>query len=123
MCRPYDLDEAARRRLVKRIYIPLPDPQSRKQIITSLLRKANKVQLTLDEIDDIVKRTEAYSNSDLTAVCKDAALGPIRELGMKVQDISPNDIRAIAHKVFHSFFVLFTNFFDNFFVDRIFFLH
>ena len=31
--RPKDLDKAARRRLVKRLYVPLPDEFARKQII------------------------------------------------------------------------------------------
>lgn len=31
--RPYDLDEAVRRRLVKKLYIPLPNTAGRKQFI------------------------------------------------------------------------------------------
>jgi SpoVK/Ycf46/Vps4 family AAA+-type ATPase len=34
------LDEAARRRLVKRLYIPLPEHGARKRIIHNLLMKA-----------------------------------------------------------------------------------
>ena len=36
--RPQELDEAARRRLVKRLYIPLPDLAARKTIILNLLK-------------------------------------------------------------------------------------
>ena len=32
------------------------------------------------EIDVIVKQTEGYSGADVTNLCKDAALGPIRSL-------------------------------------------
>jgi SpoVK/Ycf46/Vps4 family AAA+-type ATPase len=32
-----DLDEAARRRLVKRLYVPLPELEAREQIIRNLL--------------------------------------------------------------------------------------
>jgi SpoVK/Ycf46/Vps4 family AAA+-type ATPase len=32
------LDEAARRRFVKRIYIPLPDPAGRKQLLMTLMK-------------------------------------------------------------------------------------
>jgi hypothetical protein len=35
-----ELDEAARRRLVKRLYIPLPEKEARKRIIHNLLMKA-----------------------------------------------------------------------------------
>ena len=35
--RPQDLDEAARRRLVKRLYVPLPEFEARKQIIVRLM--------------------------------------------------------------------------------------
>jgi spastin len=36
--RPQDLDEAARRRLTKRIYVPLPEPIARKRLILNLLQ-------------------------------------------------------------------------------------
>lgn len=39
--RPQDLDEAARRRLVKRLYVPLPEEGARKKIIENLM--ANQV--------------------------------------------------------------------------------
>ena len=35
--RPQDLDEAARRRLVKRLYVPLPEQEAREHIIRNLL--------------------------------------------------------------------------------------
>ena len=37
--RPDELDEAARRRFVKRLYIPLPTAIARKDLITNLLKK------------------------------------------------------------------------------------
>ena len=42
--RPQEIDEAARRRFVKRIYIPLPDATGRLQLLDSLLSK-HKVEL------------------------------------------------------------------------------
>ena len=44
--RPQDLDEAARRRLVKRLYVPLPEEAARGQIIRSLLKKEVSKQST-----------------------------------------------------------------------------
>ena len=33
------MDEAARRRMVKRLYVPLPGPEARLHIIESLMKK------------------------------------------------------------------------------------
>jgi SpoVK/Ycf46/Vps4 family AAA+-type ATPase len=43
--RPQEIDEAARRRFVKRIYIPLPDNNGRLQLLDSLLSK-HKVKMS-----------------------------------------------------------------------------
>lgn len=59
--RPEELDEAARRRFVKRLYIPLPDEQGRKQLITTLLNGDNRGCLTEIEIDQVVQRTQGFS--------------------------------------------------------------
>ena len=37
--RPQDLDDAALRRLVKRVYVPLPEPKTRYMILEKLLCK------------------------------------------------------------------------------------
>jgi SpoVK/Ycf46/Vps4 family AAA+-type ATPase len=55
--RPQEIDEAARRRFRKKLYIPLPDSGARKQIIHNLLVKQAQT-LTDEQIDDIVARTE-----------------------------------------------------------------
>lgn len=75
--RPQDIDEAARRRMVKRLYIPLPDAAARLAIITNLLRN-NSSCLSADELRVVVERTDGYSGSDLKALCEDAGLGVCR---------------------------------------------
>jgi SpoVK/Ycf46/Vps4 family AAA+-type ATPase len=77
--RPEELDEAVRRRFVKRLYIPLPDSISRKDLIHTLL-KDEKHDLTPQDIDELVRKTEGFSGADLRAVCTEAAMGPLREL-------------------------------------------
>ena len=59
--RPEELDEAVRRRFVKRIYIPLPDSTSRRQLLTMLLSEcAHSVGESMEEL---VARTEGYSGN------------------------------------------------------------
>ncbi|KAL4152235.1 hypothetical protein PRNP1_009169 [Phytophthora ramorum] len=91
---PQELDEAIVRRLEKRIYVPLPDSTSREGLIRHLL-SSQKFSLSSKDVKHIVKATDRYSGSDLKAVCKDAALGPIRELGAKVANVKTEDVREI----------------------------
>ena len=62
--RPQDLDEAALRRLTRRIYIPLPDSEARQAIIQS---KISKVNNDVDEagMKEILQLTEGYSCADV----------------------------------------------------------
>lgn len=59
------------RRLVRRIYIPLPDADSRRALIAHLLAKqgaSGADMLQPRNLDKIVRLSEGYSGSDLTAV-------------------------------------------------------
>ncbi|KAF1744418.1 hypothetical protein MXB_5285 [Myxobolus squamalis] len=77
--RPQELDDAARRRFVKRLYVPLPDNKAREQIINNLLSKQSH-SIEADDILLIVQKTCGYSGADMMNLCKEAALGPIRDI-------------------------------------------
>ena len=63
--RPQEIDEAARRRLVKRLYIPLPDMLARRQIILNLL-KEQKHSLDTSDLDKLCTETDGrYSTTEL----------------------------------------------------------
>lgn len=102
---PQELDEAVLRRLVKKIYVPLPDAPARRALITHLLKKQAN---SFDDrgIDRLVQMSEGYSASDLTAVCKEAAMGPIRELAPEqLRTAAPTDVRAINEQDFKTAFM------------------
>ena len=72
-------------RLVKRLYIPLPEGGARRRIISNLLAK-EKNSLTEKEVDEGVEKTEGYSGADMANLCKEAAMGPIRSLDFNAID-------------------------------------
>jgi katanin p60 ATPase-containing subunit A1 len=75
--RPWDLDEALRRRLEKRIYIPLPEKEGREQIFRINMKE---LKLGLDvNVNDLVRLTDKYSGADLTNVCREAAMMGLRK--------------------------------------------
>lgn len=67
--RPYDLDEAALRRFPKRVYVTLPDFDTRISLLSSLLQKQNS-PLSADELKSLARLTDGYSGSDLTALAR-----------------------------------------------------
>ncbi len=66
-----------RRRFPKRVYVQLPDTDTRVVLLKKLLSKHNN-PLNSAELKQLAEKTKGYSSSDLTALAKDAALGPIR---------------------------------------------
>ncbi|KAL2114994.1 hypothetical protein VTJ04DRAFT_10657 [Mycothermus thermophilus] len=91
---PWAIDEAARRRFVRRQYIPLPEPETRKVQIMTLLKQQQHT-LSEEDIDTLVGLTEGFSGSDITALAKDAAMGPLRSLGDALLHMSMDEIRPI----------------------------
>ncbi|KAH7325132.1 oligomeric complex COG6-domain-containing protein [Stachybotrys elegans] len=92
---PWAIDEAARRRFVRRQYIPLPEPSTRETQIRTLLGQ-QKHGLSDSDITRLVELTDGFSGSDITALAKDAAMGPLRSLGEALLHMTMDDIRPIG---------------------------
>ncbi|XP_030555457.1 fidgetin-like protein 1 [Drosophila novamexicana] len=77
--RPQELDEAVRRRFVRRIYVSLPAAPARQQIIEKLIQQ---VHHNLDEaqVQGLAELTEGYSGADMDSLCRYAAMQPLRAL-------------------------------------------
>ena len=79
---PHNLDDAVLRRLSKRVYVPLPDPVARAALLAQLLPRGGAVKCALGPGDhaQLVGRTDGYSCSDLVSLCKEASMGPVRDM-------------------------------------------
>lgn len=88
---PWDIDEALRRRLEKRIYIPLPTDEGREVLLKINLREV-KIDETVS-LSKIAKKLEGYSGADITNVCRDASMMSMRR---KIAGLKPEQIRQLA---------------------------
>ena len=85
---PWDIDEALRRRLEKRIYIPLPNEDGREALL-----KINLKEVTVDEevnLKQIARKLGGYSGADITNVCRDASMMSMRR---KIAGLKPSEIK------------------------------
>jgi len=74
---PWELDPAIRRRFEKRVYIPLPGVQARKEIFKICI---GKTEITLKDKDfkELAQATDGFSGSDISTLVKGALMEPIR---------------------------------------------
>ena len=93
---PQCLDDAVIRRFVKRVYVSLPNGDARKALMASLFGVGVRHSLSRADVALLVKRSEGYSGSDLAAVCREAALGPLRSLGADVAHASAASVRPVS---------------------------
>merc|ERR1711953_1237922 len=85
---PWDIDEALRRRLEKRIYIPLPCSPSRAALLKINLKG---VKLADDvNLDEVAEQLGNYSGADITNVCRDTAMMSMRRA---IDGLTPEQIR------------------------------
>ncbi|KAL3917923.1 MAG: hypothetical protein SGPRY_006211, partial [Prymnesium sp.] len=88
--KPWDLDEAMRRRLERRIYIPMPDEAARKEMLAINTRQ---LRLAADvDLQQLAASSVGYSGADLHLVCRDAAMMTMRKA---VEGRSPQEIVAM----------------------------
>ncbi|KAM6991821.1 katanin p60 ATPase-containing subunit A1 isoform 2-T2 [Tautogolabrus adspersus] len=93
---PWDIDEALRRRLEKRIYIPLPSTKGRVELLRINLKE---LELATDvDLDKIAEKLEGYSGADITNVCRDASLMAMRR---RIEGLTPEEIRNISGDEMH----------------------
>jgi len=85
---PWDIDEALRRRLEKRIYIPLPSAKGREELLKINVRDVKcEDSINLEALADLM---DGYSGSDITNVCRDASMMVMRR---KIQGLSAEEIK------------------------------
>lgn len=77
--RPDMVDEAMLRpgRLDSIVYVPLPDVDTRREILRINLKK-RPVDEDVD-VEDLAQRTEGYSGAEVVAVCQEAAMKALEE--------------------------------------------
>jgi len=56
--KPWLLDPYARRKLEKRIYVPLPDESTRKELINKQINNSGYAPLSLEDQEYLVKETK-----------------------------------------------------------------
>ena len=76
---PWELDTAFLRRFEKRIYIPLPDKETRKELFSIHLQSV-PVNIINEEWEKILEFSAGYSGSDLSTCVADAMFEPVRDL-------------------------------------------
>ncbi|XP_065225920.1 katanin p60 ATPase-containing subunit A1 isoform X2 [Planococcus citri] len=87
---PWDIDEAFRRRFEKRVFIPLPNKETR----ISLLKICMEGTKLDDDFDfqKISELLDGYTGSDIANVCRDAAMMCMRK---KIRGQTPLQIKQI----------------------------
>ncbi|NHI88729.1 MAG: AAA family ATPase [Candidatus Thorarchaeota archaeon] len=98
---PWELDFALRSRFEKKIHVPLPNRDARAKIFEIHMEDV-EVAPTV-EYEELADLTEGYSGRDISVVCREAALEPIRDLqrtGRMEDEQEILDIRPVSRDDF-----------------------
>ncbi|XP_055377667.1 katanin p60 ATPase-containing subunit A1 [Condylostylus longicornis] len=87
---PWDIDEAFRRRFEKRVYIGLPNDETRSALLNLCLKDVNISNDT--DIDSVCDMLKGYSGSDVRNVCRDASMMAMRR---HISGRTPSEIKKI----------------------------
>ncbi|KAL4434129.1 hypothetical protein ABPG75_000570 [Micractinium tetrahymenae] len=104
--RPEELDEAARRRMPKQLYIPLPCADARRDLILRQLGPGGPIraELSEDDLRKVVARTEGYSGSDMKMLIQEACQGPVRDAfkanGAALAGLTADELRPVVLRDF-----------------------
>ncbi|MFW9912639.1 MAG: AAA family ATPase [Candidatus Thorarchaeota archaeon] len=96
---PWELDFALRSRFEKKIHVPLPDKPARKRIFEIHMEEIDVApEVNFDELADL---SEGYSGRDISVVCREAAMEPIRDLqriGRMDEEEEIIDVRPVSRE-------------------------
>ena len=93
---PWDIDEAMRRRLEKRIYIPLPNKKNIHGIIQLNTKKLKiSTNIRIEEIVDKMAKHN-YSCADIANIIREASMKPMRRCLSTYKNISVAELSKLA---------------------------
>jgi len=76
---PWDLDTAMRRRLERRILIPLPDETGRMVMFKIYAGKDHSLK-DPEDFRELAKQAHGYSGADIAIVCRQALMMPVKKM-------------------------------------------
>lgn len=79
---PWGLDDALLRRMERRVYIPLPDAESRALMFKLHTKEEDeeKVDLSEEDFEALADMSEGFSGSDIKVLSRDANMTPVSRL-------------------------------------------
>ncbi|XP_034125048.1 fidgetin-like protein 1 isoform X2 [Drosophila guanche] len=98
--RPQELDEAVRRRFVRRLYVPLPTKEARQQIIEKIIAQVTH-SLSSAEFSELASLTDGYSGADVDSLCRYALRAPLRSLSLaQMETVQLHELPAVTMEDF-----------------------